>query len=35
MLITSMPLQEETNKVNKELKDSRDNDENNQYFLQK
>ena len=30
-----MSGQEESNKVNKELEDSRDNDENNQTFLQK
>ena len=30
-----MSEQEESNKVNKELEDSRDNDENNQNFLQK
>ena len=35
MLITSMSEHEEANKFNKEIKDSRDNDDNNQPILQK
>ena len=35
MLITSMSEHKEANKVIEELKDSRDNDYNNQPFLQK
>ena len=35
MVLTSMPEHEEADKLNKELKDSRDNEENNQPFLQK
>ena len=35
MLLTSMSVQEEANKVNEELEDSQDNGENNQPFLQK
>ena len=35
MLLTSMSEHEEANKVNEELKDSRDNDDNNKPILQK
>ena len=35
MLLTSMSEHKEANKVNKELEDSRHNDDNNQTFLQK
>ena len=35
MLLTSMSEHEESKKVNKELGDSCDHDENNQHFLQK
>ena len=35
MILTGMSEKEESNKVNKELKDSRNNGENNQTFLQK
>ena len=35
VVLTIMSEHEESKKVNKELEDSRDNDENNQTFLQK
>ena len=35
IILTRISEQEESNKVNEELKDSRDNDDNNQHILQK
>ena len=35
ILLTSMSTHEEANKINEELKDSRDNDDNNKPILQK
>ena len=35
MVLTRITEQEEPNKVNKELKESGDNEENNQHFMQK